>query len=110
MQSHARDMKLARAVVIGLVLLVASSVLVVFGDQASDAVVIAGAVGIVVAAALLGLTALAARWREGAVRYTSTIVDVDTVDSDVIDLGRPIAAPFDDAVGVLSPREDSAAM
>ncbi|MBC7461080.1 MAG: hypothetical protein H7287_06935 [Thermoleophilia bacterium] len=99
-------MHFTRAIVVGTLLLVASSGFVLLGDEATDPVVIAGVVGIVVAAALLGLTALAARWRGGGAKYVSSSVDQPLGSS------ASIANAFDgiDVQSKPAYREDSAAV
>ena len=106
MQPHARDMHFIRAIITGSTLLVASGGFVLLGDEATDPVVIAGVVGIVVAASLLGLTALAARWRGGERGYVSSPVDLPLGSS------ASIAAAFDGVTSEPQPayRADSTAV
>lgn len=106
MQTHARDMYLTRAIVTGTTLLAASSGLVLLGDEATDPIVIAGVVGIVVAASLLVLTALAARWRGGARSYVSTRMEPQLGSSASIAAAfdgreeQPLPARYEDSAAV----------
>lgn len=61
---------LAAALIVGL-----SSSLLWWADEARDAAAVAGATGLVLAGALLGLTLFAWRWRSGTRAYADTRVD-----------------------------------
>ena len=106
MLPHAREMNVARATTSALVLLGASIVGVVLGDQATDPIVVAGGVGVIIAASLLGLTMLAARWRRGSRRYESAPVNAERIARV-----EGIASAFDVAVPEIGrAAEDSAAV
>ena len=68
-------MQLRAAALVGLVLLSGSTALLWSADDALDGAAIAGATGLVLAGALLGLTMLAWRWRNGSTRYSLTMMD-----------------------------------
>jgi len=77
-------MKLFAATVGGSLLFAVSVGLLAIADEALDASAIAGGVGVVIAGALLGLTFLAARWRVGAVSYTTTAMGSGSVYDEIV--------------------------
>jgi hypothetical protein len=88
-------MNVTRAILWALVLLAVSIVGATMGDQATDPIVVAGGVGIIISAALLSLTVLAVRWRHGSRGYDATLMSGERfaqVDDVAASFGVPATA------------------
>ena len=96
-------MRLRTATLAGLLLFAASFGLLAWANEPTDAPAIAGGTGIVIAGALLGLTFLAARWRDAdGGGYVSTVVDQAGFYEELaaFDPTRDDAPGFEDAAAV----------
>ena len=82
-------MKLIAATVAGALLLAASFALLAFASESTGVFAIAGATGIVIAVALLGLTLLAWHWRSSRGYVSTSAVEPSTFYDD-------LAAAFDE--------------
>jgi hypothetical protein len=76
-------MRILAAIVAGAALFAASFVLLLVANEPTDAAAIAGATGLVVAGALLGLTLLAWRWRAQPRAYVASAVDTASFYEEV---------------------------
>lgn len=68
-------MRLVAATLVALCSTLLSIGLLVAADEATDLAAVAGGTGLVLGGALLGLTALAWRWRGSSAAYTTTVID-----------------------------------
>lgn len=99
MAPHARHMKIGTATLVGLLLIGGSLGLLFVADSPLDIAAIAGGIGVVISGALLGLTVLAARWRAGLARYTTTTMDSVTSAELYADLAAELHGPTASAHG-----------
>lgn len=89
---------LLRPTTVGVLVLAASLGLVIVADGPLEPGAVVGAVGLVIAAALLSLTALVAMWRTGSPGWVVTDMDDDAVASAFDD--PTLEQPLDDAAAV----------